>query len=227
MRIYRIDTDFYVNDLTELTSKAETIEEIEVQVFKDWNKGNEYLRLVKEHKLAAGKPSGREVVLKSRIRRQLCVQFAFAIPSDEAIECLKAESLGILEVGAGTGYWARMVTEVWEDQRYIAYDNGSWAFPCKYYNIVNEQPIYNGQALFFCWPYMDSMAADWMKRVFPERVFYVGEWRGCTGDDEFHDTLEEFYEETESITIPQYEGIHDHFYGYRRKRKRRTPEIGV
>jgi hypothetical protein len=219
---------------------AELVDQIEL---KDWPFGNIYLELVRENKLdlddmkewiKAGRPSDNvwyeranyttRLVNKTKLRIEYTTQFSFAIPCERAIETCR-KYLPIIEIGAGSGYWARMITEAWESKDYLAYDNfTTHAFPRLYYNVLDAEPIYNGETLFFCWPYMNSMAADWMKRCSPKRVIYVGEGNGgCTADDEFHELIEKHYKEIESVSIPQYESIHDCLKVYELRNSRTDP----
>jgi hypothetical protein len=145
-------------------------------------------------------------------------KFAFAIPNPEAIACIR-KYLPILEIGAGSGYWARMVTEKWSDPSYYAYDNfTTHTFPEYYYDVRDELERLPNRTLFFCWPpYDDPMAADFLKGYKPTTVIYVGEWGGCTADSKFHDLLSDNYEEIEQVNIPQYDGIHDRLWVFKLK----------
>lgn len=49
-------------------------------------------------------------------------------------------------------------------------------------------------------------------------LVYVGEWRGgCTGDDAFHDYLDENFEIIEEVLSPRWGGINDTRMVFRRK----------
>jgi hypothetical protein len=62
---------------------------------------------------------------QSQIRQHLTHKYAFGVPGDEALECL-ARYGPLVEIGAGTGYWARCLRERGVD--IVAYDvmGDSW-----------------------------------------------------------------------------------------------------
>jgi len=203
---------------------------------REWNEGDQYWRLVSKDGLhldtfkewiKAGKPTGelykdfdtKKVVDKYALRNFYCTKYSFAITSPSTIAALK-ELLPIIEIGAGSGYWARMVTEKWELSDYYAFDNFSThVFPEMYYNVTDVEPNPKGnETFFFCWPYMNSMAADYVKKYNPKRIVYIGEGNGgCTADEEFFELLDKHYDLAKSLDHPQYEGIHDVFELYERR----------
>jgi hypothetical protein len=49
-------------------------------------------------------------------------------------------------------------------------------------------------------------------------VVYIGEhWWGCTATDAFHRLLDNEWEKINEIAIPQWDGIHDRVFVYKRK----------
>ena len=63
------------------------------------------------------------------------------------------------------------------------------------------------------------MATDVLAAFRGDRFVYVGEgYGGCTGDDVFHELLEEEWTEMKTIEIPQWPCIHDQMTVYGRKR---------
>ena len=75
------------------------------------------------------------------------------------------------------------------------------------------------RTLFLCWPpYRGAMASKSLEFYAGKTVIYVGEGHGgCTGDDKFHRMLECGWEEVEEVEIPQWDGIHDRMWVYRRR----------
>ena len=68
------------------------------------------------------------------------------------------------------------------------------------------------------WPCYSLDWAAWTLALYPgDIVLYVGEWRACTADDTFHDLLDEHFEEAACVDIPQWFGLHDRLYVYKRK----------
>ena len=71
------------------------------------------------------------------------------------------------------------------------------------------------------------MAADCLKYYQGDTVLYVGEGcGGCTGDDNFHERLEDEFELIEEMEIPQWNGIHDWLYHYSRVARMTTGKYG-
>lgn len=149
-------------------------------------------------------------------------KYAWAVPNDHAIQALVLHS-PIVEIGAGTGYWARMVSIA--GGYIVAYDKK--VRKPAYFDVQLGGPekilLHQDQTLFLCWPpYATSLAADCLKVYTGKTVIYVGEGDGgCTGDDAFHTALEREWEEVVRIFIPQWVGIHDRMYVYKRKGERK------
>lgn len=169
---------------------------------------------------------GDRAWLSYEVRGDLVRRYAWAIPSDEAIRTLVRLS-PIVEVGAGSGYWAKLVTEAGGNIR--AFDSsptrlkknhfchGSWFHVERAQaNVTSRFPH---RTLFLCWPPYDTgMANEALRAYRGSTVVYVGEsWGGCTGNDEFHGRLRDQFECTDSVEIPCWSGIYDHFTVWRRK----------
>jgi hypothetical protein len=75
------------------------------------------------------------------------------------------------------------------------------------------------KTLLMIWPCYDSPFAQQAIKAFEgDVVAYVGEGMGgCTGDDAFHDTLRDAWDETTHCCIPRWNGMHDALRVYRRK----------
>lgn len=156
-------------------------------------------------------------------RNELVKQYAWAIPNDEAIAAIAKHS-PIVEVGAGTGYWAMLIAEV--GGKVDAYDKAPptlkenpykhstlW-FPVLPVEWLRWEHTRN-KTLFLCWPpYGDSMAFDCLKVYRGKTVIYIGENDGCTGDDNFHTELDANWKLVEEVRIPQWDAIHDYVMIY-------------
>ena len=154
--------------------------------------------------------------------REVCTQrYSWAIPSPKAIDAMR-KYLPIYEIGAGTGYWARLVTNSYDSKDYYAYDlksRNGYTFTKNWYKIRHKKLKNSNRTLFLCWPpYATTMAYDAIIENQPDKLIYIGEgYGGCTGDDKFHEILENNYEEIEGIAIPQFMGIHDYMTVYKKK----------
>lgn len=174
------------------------------------------------------------------IRRRLTAEYAWAIPTEEALEAIAAQG-PIVEIGAGNGYWAWLLQQrgvdiiafdpmPYEEGHYIEVgpvkpgklDEGEaleleeknrvyrrkWADVEEGgHTLVADHP---DRALFICWP---SNALSWAAQALAvyegETVIYIGEWRGCTADEDFHDLLERDFVEVARVVIPRFLFIND------------------
>lgn len=161
-------------------------------------------------------------------RDALCRKYAWAIPSPEALDRIAA--LGpIVEIGAGTGYWAYLLGEMGVDV--LAYDiNPPGPGSSNHYHkgvdpwteVLQggpEQAIYHPErTLLLCWPpYETPMAYEALRAYRGNTVVYIGEGEGgCTGDDSFHDLLHTEWT-VEQFDIPTFDWIHDSLHVCTRK----------
>lgn len=181
-----------------------------------------------------------EIMRPWHARRRACREFAWAVPSPEALDVLAAHGR-IVEMGAGTGYWAGLLAAMGVD--IVAYDKDPPPSAENVWHRLDEEdgrtgdplgvalhfPVKRGtpealaghadRTLFLCWPpYADEFGAECLRYYRGGRVVYVGESAsGCTGDDKFHETLETAWVLESTMILPQWEGIHDRMFSYRRR----------
>jgi hypothetical protein len=203
----------------------------------------QFLDLQEQHKsphwFGGCKTTGKEYCeCAYTTRHELCHKYSFAIPNDEAIE--KIASFGkILEIGAGTGYWASLISAAGAEVAAIDLApvggpwKNEWAFKEKHYPVEQGNgwewvdaftPEYT---LMMCWPPMDNMAADCLNSTHGDRVIYIGEWNGCTANDTFFSMVDGgWYEDDQSLArwkieeqiyLPHWPSVHDAMYILRRK----------
>ena len=148
-------------------------------------------------------------------REALVEEYAWGIPIREAVETI-VEYDPIVEIGAGTGYWAWCIDQL--DGVVAATDieppGSTYRHVGTYDGRRRVSAMGPGEldaALLMVWPpYADPMAADALNAYHGETVIYVGEGRGgCTADDRFHRLLHENWELVETVDIPTYLGLHD------------------
>jgi hypothetical protein len=169
--------------------------------------------------------------LRSYQARKCCIEkYGFAIPTPRVIE--KIASYGrIIEVGAGTGYWAKLISEAGGD--IIALDKAPvetgenrYKFRQSWFPVQKGGPhdlrCHADRVLFLCWPsYSTPFGAECLREYQGDTFLYVGEGPGgCCGDEDFWELLDKEWEGScdSYISIPQWESIHDFFTAYRRKR---------
>jgi hypothetical protein len=160
-----------------------------------------------------------------RLRHELVMKYSWAIPNREAIEAIVSLGRPIVEIGAGYGYWAKLISEA--GGKIKCFDevprNIHLSSLPTWYNVEAGGPEKAAEntdhALMLCWPpYNESMAADALRCYSGEYLIYVGEsYGGCTGDNNFHEMLIAGWEKIDDISIPQWPRIHDYLVIYKRR----------
>lgn len=159
-------------------------------------------------------------VIERVIAQQNCQKdYAWAIPTLEAVQLI-AQYDPIIEVGAGTGYWAWMLqqlglsVECYDNYSSHVRTHGFW------YRVHRGswEKAYSRKNLFLCWPpYDNSFGYRALKCHRGEYVIYIGEgYGGCTGCYNFHDLLSESYRQVNTCKIPQWYGLHDYLSVWKR-----------
>lgn len=169
-------------------------------------------------------PGTHPELVALRARYEMNVKYAWAVPNEEALDMIGLFSPeGVVEIGAGTGYWAGLLRA--RGIEVAAYDrkphknsqaDGNWS------EVKNGGPkmarFHPRKSLFLCWPpYNTPMAWLALQAYRGDTLIYVGEGgSGCTGDDAFHDELDENWRVVAYANIPQWPGIRDSLYIYKR-----------
>jgi hypothetical protein len=159
--------------------------------------------------------------------RHLPVQkYSFAVPDIRALEAiLRFSNRRIIEIGSGTGYWAKLLQDAGAD--IIAVDVGTWLPPAHFpETILEDGAAYlerndgcADRTLFLCWPLTCS---DFTGAFLGETVVWIGEVDGCTGEID-----EGEWEVVETVEIPNWACIHDVLKLYRRREKSEgTEDLG-
>jgi hypothetical protein len=180
---------------------------------------NRYLHEVRGACDQTGHGKFRRYADGRNIRKEYFVSnYAWAIPDRQAIKTLK-ELAPLVEIGAGTGYWASLVEK--EGGEVIAFDIDP---PEPTYTPVIEQDHmtvknHPDKTLFMCWPsYAEDWTAEAVEMYDGDTLVYVGEGEGgCTGSSRFHRVVgEEFGLADETQHIPQWDGIRDKMFIFNR-----------
>lgn len=162
-------------------------------------------------------------------RFDMCGTYSWAVCTPGDMTWMKEilGGRGVVEPGAGGGYWAWQMRQAGIDT--VAYepnkpgpDNGyarrTWANVLPGDHTAPEH--HPDRALFLCWPsYSDPWAAQSLASYTGDLLIYCGEGEdGCTADDEFFRLLDAEWEEVgDSGRHVSYWGIHDYLTAYRRK----------
>jgi len=174
------------------------------------------------------------ITKRFNLRQKVIDRYGFAVPCLEAIERLQNLS-PIVEVGAGSGYWSRLVNKRAGEPVMIATDSFAYLTDGsqfgKYWEPDNRIPIkhlsanvaveeYKERNVFVSWPSYDESWAEGMARLIqPSKLLiYIGESEGgCTADDSFFKLMDSDFRRIEDISIPRWESIYDRMYIFERK----------
>lgn len=128
-------------------------------------------------------------------RRAGVHRYAWAVPSEEALQFLVKMS-PLVEIGAGSGYWAKMIADRGGD--ILAYDifEEGWDFEQQWFDVreggAEKAKEHSDRTLFLCWPpYDHPMAAEVLQAYEGQLVVFVGEGNGgCCGGAGMWELLE-------------------------------------
>lgn len=173
--------------------------------------------------------SPRDPMRQIADRHTLCATFAWSIisPGDITWITERLGGRGVVEPGAGGGYWAWQLAQAGVDV--AAYDpaaetGSSFTAGEPWFTVLPDghdaTRHHPDRALLLCWPsYSEPWAAQALAGYKGDQLFYAGEGPGgCCADDAFFDLLEA--EWTEADDAPQhvtYSGIHCYLTEYRRR----------
>lgn len=141
--------------------------------------------------------------------------FTWAVPRRKALETIADLDMPVYEVGSGRGYWAwmleklgvRMVCEEPMARRWY------WRTP----NYERPRIVPRDHALMLCWPEANQ---HWtyrcLRRYRGSTVIFMGERGTITGNAAFHDLLETEFTEYRGIDLPQWRGLHDNMWIFKR-----------
>jgi hypothetical protein len=161
-------------------------------------------------------------------RDRLVFHYSWAIPNTRAIT--RIARLGpVVEIGAGAGYWARLITEAGGDV--IAYDTyppdqrkNYYCGKLTYHPVLLGGPekagAYPDRVLMLCWPpYQNNMASASLKNYTGDTLVYIGELEsGCTADRKFFDEIERSWRRVGRCGLPQWPRMGDAMFIYQRIR---------
>lgn len=174
-------------------------------------------------------------------------KYSWAIPSEDALAAIAEHSpRGVVEIGAGAGYWAMLLRERGVDV--IAYDpapapdESKWHDGHAWSEVLRADHTavigHPDRTLLLCWPnYDEPHTAEAVELFGGDTVIYIGEpASGCTGDARLHALLGEpdcwcwdepcacgvkstapLFREVAEVEIPQWHGLHDSLRVFKRR----------
>jgi len=155
------------------------------------------------------------LALKAAVARH----FAWAVPTDEAIDVIAAHAASVVEIGCGSGYWAWMMAQA--GIAVTAFDTAVPPFSWHRIEAGTEREAENhpDKALFLCWPPAnDRMAHDALTHYHGDHVIYVGEWLGGSAEPAFFARLVQDFAAIAGAAIPQWYMRDDSLIIFRRRR---------
>ena len=157
--------------------------------------------------------------VESRVK--ITREYSWAVPTQRALKVIAAHA-PIVEMGAGTGYWASLLKKMGCDV--IAYDRWTkekspfglnmWNTGNKFTEVLCGGPRilskHSDRTLFLCWPPLGNvMAYDCLRYWRGKTLVYVGEFNGCCATPSFFKALNKSFLLETQEKIPQWLGIHD------------------
>ena len=145
------------------------------------------------------------------IRRKLVSAYAWAVPSRAALNAIATLDLPLLELGAGTGYWAFCLRQL--GVQIDAFDRLADAAPswsgvekANGLEILAERNGFSDGALLLCWPPLgEPFAADCLAAFRGSTVIEIGEDEGGnTADSAFFRSLRKDWILRQQLDLPRW-----------------------
>jgi hypothetical protein len=168
-----------------------------------------------------------------RRRREVASRYAWAVPTEAALGLI-GDHGPILEVGAGTGYWAGLLRARGVDVRATDAappDQGENPYHRTEYVWSSVERMSSVEAvrayprtLLMCWPPPDDDSAGYaaVRAYRGDVLLYVGgNADGPTGTIRLHRELELNWTVTDEVALPSWPGIPDRLTVWRRNPERR------
>jgi hypothetical protein len=169
-------------------------------------------------------------------RRELAARFAWAIPGRAALATI-ADAGPVVEVGAGTGYWAALLRGRGADV--VATDpaaGGANAYHAAGPLWTDVEPVdgvtavsrHRDRTLLLCWPPPDDDAASWsvLRAYRGDVLLYIGEGiDGPAGTARFQRELALNWTVTDEVAIPTWPGLRDRLTVFERNPVRRPHRV--
>jgi hypothetical protein len=158
--------------------------------------------------------------LMRAIRKKLAWAYSYAVPSREVLAELVTHG-PLIEVGAGTGYWAWLLTQLGVD--IVAFDRNA-AAPPHWHPVASGGAValdaHPQRTLFLCWPPLDEpLAQQCLERYQGDVFLHIGETgvSARTGSQTFRQLLAREWELVREVPLPRWPGFHDSLTVWRRE----------
>ena len=145
-------------------------------------------------------------------------RYSWAVPTDEAINAIKGYDVPVVDFGAGSGYWSKLLAD--QGVNVVAYDDWSWGRPVTWFPVqtggIESLPQHQDRAMLLVWPPHNSMPLDALRAWDGGLLFYVGEVFRVNGSVEFFGHLSRGWHLERKISLPNWRGKVDALYVLRR-----------
>jgi hypothetical protein len=146
--------------------------------------------------------------------------FAWAVPTEEAIAAIRRHATSVLEIGAGSGYWAWLMRQAGILVDAVDVDPPAFTWSDVRRGDEHTAHAHPDKALLLCWPpWASPMAENALVAYGGERVVYIGEWFGGSANPKFFTLLMCWFECVDYIRIPQWYMRNDTLLIFRRHRR--------
>jgi len=173
---------------------------------------------------------GHDPVASTQLRRDVIPRYAWTVSDPPTLDFVAAHAGPVvIDPMAGTGYWARLLAE--RGATVLAYDRYAHAPADNHWHrgMPHWTRVIPGEAvdtvaaagpavtLLLSWPpYATSDGADALRAYTGNRIVYIGEDGGCTGDDELAKLLDTEWNLVAQHQPVQWWGIRDQVFIYHR-----------
>lgn len=189
------------------------------RLFK-WVKGDQLYSYARENL-----DQERYGIIQYTARRKWNTHFSFAIPSFDILEEISLYT-PIIEIGAGTGYWAYLLKKYFQVD-IICYDKMPFFNYTrkKWFKVMKGTPKvlreYSNRTLFLCFPSRKtSMANDSLKYWKGKYLIFIGEYRsGLNANDVFFNRLDSHFTLKTTKDLFNWEGMYNKLKIYQRKNR--------
>lgn len=152
------------------------------------------------------------------LKAAIAGHFAWAVPTEQAVRTILKYSARVVEIGAGSGYWAWMMRQA--GIKVVAFDANHAPFTWTELAQGDERAalFYPDHALFLCWPPWNSdMACNALTCHRGDYLVYAGEWMGGSANPRFFALLASTYDAVDVVNLPQWYNRDDRLMIFRRR----------
>ena len=216
---------YYASGLSKSSREMEQAIESQVSGLNGVSRGKKAskikrVRMLRQYKEHASEPVCSEALQTWRdvSRDWPSLLFAYAVPTPLALDTI-AEYGPIVEIGAGTGYWANLLRS--RGVKVAAFDSVPTTIAGEqnefhsnvppFYDVLKAGTAavrkYSGDhSLFLCFPPPDdTMALDALRLFTGRYVIHVGEWEGFTGSLDFETQLFQNFALIRRVELPNWQ----------------------